>query len=104
MGTHRNLLILHLMSPHAQVQVLPASMDKAWIPNFIEDKLKDLLDFTVGWGCGANRGVLLSSVPAAFSACCCSAPGRVAWSGSRSVGCSWSSAAACSAGARRRLP
>ncbi|PRW58761.1 DNA polymerase kappa [Chlorella sorokiniana] len=31
-----------------QIQVLPASMDKAWIPNIIEDKLKDLLDFTVG--------------------------------------------------------
>ncbi|KAL4421096.1 hypothetical protein ABPG77_009623 [Micractinium sp. CCAP 211/92] len=31
-----------------QIQVLPASMDKAWIPNFIEDKLKALLDFTVG--------------------------------------------------------
>ncbi|KAL4425484.1 hypothetical protein ABPG75_009500 [Micractinium tetrahymenae] len=31
-----------------QIQVLPSSMDKAWIPNFIEDKLKALLDFTVG--------------------------------------------------------
>ena len=31
-----------------EIQVLPASMDKAWIPNFIEDKVKDLLTFTVG--------------------------------------------------------
>lgn len=31
-----------------EIQVLPGSMDKAWIPNFIEDKLKELLTFSVG--------------------------------------------------------
>ncbi|PSC76727.1 Extended synaptotagmin-3 [Micractinium conductrix] len=39
-----------------EIQVLPASMDKAWIPNFIEDKVKDLLTFTVGVEDASLRG------------------------------------------------
>ncbi|KAI3438809.1 hypothetical protein D9Q98_001226 [Chlorella vulgaris] len=31
-----------------EIQVLPGSMDKAWIPNFLEDKLKGALTFSVG--------------------------------------------------------
>lgn len=54
-----------------QIQVLPASMDKAWIPNIIENKLKDLLDFTVrvvgrgGVGRGdGGRGEVITAAPA----------------------------------------
>lgn len=39
-----------------EIQVLPGSMDKAWLPNFIESRLKDLLTLSV-------RQPLLS--------CCC---------------------------------
>ena len=30
-----------------EIQVLPGNMDKAWIPDFIESKLKEALTFSV---------------------------------------------------------
>lgn len=41
-----------LQDVELEIQVLPGSMDKAWIPNFLEDKLKGALTFSVRWdGC-----------------------------------------------------
>ncbi len=44
-------LCLHTLLRHC------CSMDKAWIPNFIEDKLKDMLTFQVGGWVVSRQGL-----------------------------------------------